>query len=162
MSQQCVHMVGLAPVVATLDVCEACVREGSTWFHLRQCLVCGQTLCCDNSPKQHMSHHYRSDGHAVMRAASPGEDWVWCYADDAMIRETPGGWSAYDPFIVNGIDVAAHHLASGGSLRPAPDFMTDDGLPIGDWFAYVRELHDAGDLDPIDVAAIEAIPGFAW
>jgi len=161
-SQQCVHMVGLAPVAAPLDVCEACVREGSTWFHLRQCLVCGQTLCCDNSPKQHMSHHYRSDGHAVMRAASPGEDWVWCFADDAMIRETPDGWAGYDPFIVNGVAVATEHLASGGALRPDPDFTTDDGLPIGDWFAYVRELHDAGDLDPIDVAAIEAIPGFAW
>lgn len=162
MSQQCVHMVGLVPVAPPLDVCEACIREGSDWFHLRQCLVCGQTLCCDNSPKQHMGHHFRSTGHAVMRAASPGEDWTWCFVDDAMIRQTPDGWGSYDPFIVNGVSVAAEHLAAGGSLRPDPDFLTDDGLPIGDWFAYVRELHDSGDLDPLDATAIEAIPGFAW
>ncbi|MBI2763373.1 MAG: UBP-type zinc finger domain-containing protein [Chloroflexi bacterium] len=65
-------------------VCLACVAIGSTWHHLRQCLNCGQTLCCDNSPNRHATGHYLSDGHPMIRSAQPGEDWRWCYRDDLL------------------------------------------------------------------------------
>jgi hypothetical protein len=162
MNQLCAHAADLPPVAAPLDVCEACILESSDWVHLRQCVVCGQTLCCDNSPKQHMSGHWLAVGHPVMRSAEAGEAWTWCYPDEAMIRETPDGWATYDPFVVNGIAVAAAHLAAGGTPFPDAEFVTRDGLPLGDWFAYVRELRDAHDLDPRDVAAMEAIPGWRW
>jgi len=29
------------------QVCDACVRTGGSWVHLRTCQTCGTTLCCD-------------------------------------------------------------------------------------------------------------------
>ena len=40
--------------------------------------------------------------------------------------------------------------------------MTEDEFPLGDWLGYVRDAHAEDDLDPADVEAIEAIPGWSW
>lgn len=61
--------------------CEDCLREGTQWFHLRMCLVCGRIGCCDNSPERHASRHFSETWHALIRSAEPGEEWVWCYVD---------------------------------------------------------------------------------
>ncbi|MGU3501410.1 UBP-type zinc finger domain-containing protein [Mycobacterium sp. C31M] len=37
--------------------------------------------CCDSSPYQHATAHFRQAGHPVMRSAEPGESWRWCYVD---------------------------------------------------------------------------------
>ncbi len=162
MRQACVHAASITPVAPPLEVCEACIVEGTRWVHLRQCLVCGRTLCCNDSPRRHMTGHWQETGHPVMRNASPGEDWTWCFADDSPIRPADGGgWETFDPFLEAGVDVAAAHASAGGGV-PGPDFVTDDGFPLGDWVAYVREARQAGELDASDVAAIEAIPGWSW
>ena len=62
--------------------CEDCLRIGATWVHLRMCLTCGHVGCCDSSPNKHATAHYRSGGHALVQSYEPGEDWVWCYADE--------------------------------------------------------------------------------
>lgn len=49
--------------------------------HLRMCMTCGHIGCCDSSPHQHASEHFRETGHPVMRSVEPGEDWRWCYID---------------------------------------------------------------------------------
>ncbi|WP_125036604.1 Na+/H+ antiporter [Nocardioides sp. LS1] len=69
------------PAVETSDVgvCQACVEDGTRWVALRQCLDCGNVACCDSSPRQHASAHFRESTHAVMQSAEPGEDWRWCY-----------------------------------------------------------------------------------
>ena len=164
MRHACQHAIEIQPVADPLDVCEACVVEGTRWVHLRQCLVCGRTLCCNDSPRRHMTGHWESTGHPVMRGASPGEHWTWCFADDAPIRpDADGRWITFDAFVEAGIDAAAELSANG---RPAadlaPDFVTDEGFPLGDWVAYVRDVHADGSLDPADAAAIEAIPGWRW
>jgi monovalent cation/hydrogen antiporter len=65
--------------------CEDCVREGWTaWVHLRKCLTCGHLACCDSSPRQHASLHFRSTEHPVMRSAEPGEEWRWCFVDSRV------------------------------------------------------------------------------
>ncbi|MFG1933120.1 UBP-type zinc finger domain-containing protein [Mycobacterium sp. NPDC048908] len=62
--------------------CQDCEQLGeSTWAHLRMCLTCGHVGCCDSSPHQHASEHFRTTSHPVMRSAEPGEDWRWCYID---------------------------------------------------------------------------------
>lgn len=162
MSNPCPHAAGLPPAPPPKDVCETCVEQGGQWVHLRQCLTCHQTLCCNDSPNQHMFHHAADTGHPVMRSAEEGESWVWCFIDEATIRETPEGWETYHPFVVNGTEYAAEHLAAGGSIEPGHDIVTEDGFPLGDWAEYVREAHASGKLDPRDVAAIEAIPGWRW
>ena len=162
MRESCSHGASIQPVPNPLEVCEACIVEGTRWVHLRQCLVCGQTLCCNDSPRKHMSGHWEATGHPVMRGASPGEHWTWCFVHDAPIRPADDGWETFDPFIEAGTDAAATYVAAGGAPDPAPDVVTDDGFPLGDWAGYVREAYGEGDLDPADVSAIEAIPGWRW
>ena len=163
MRQGCAHAAtAVTAVPAPVDVCEACVEIGSTWVHLRQCLTCGRTLCCDNSPNRHMTGHYREVGHPIMRGAGPGDDWTWCYVDDAMIRETDQGWVTYDPFLETGAIVAGQEVAAGRSLDIAEDAVTAQGFPIGDWVAFVRAAHADGSLIEEDAALVEAIPGWTW
>ena len=163
MRQGCVHAAtAVTAVPAPLDVCEACFEIGGQWVHLRQCLTCGRTLCCDNSPNRHMSRHAREAGHPVMRGAGPGEAWTWCFEDDAMIREADGRWETYDPFMETGVIVARQAVAAGRSLDVAEDHVTAQGFPLGDWVAYVRGAHADGSLIEDDAALVEAIPGWTW
>ncbi len=71
------------PVEAdTPGECGDCLRQGTTWVHLRICVVCGHVACCDSSPERHASRHYDGTGHEVMRSAEAGEDWRWCFVDE--------------------------------------------------------------------------------
>ncbi|WP_424809274.1 UBP-type zinc finger domain-containing protein [Rhodococcus sp. 27YEA15] len=73
------------PAALTPGVCQECTETGETiWAHLRICLTCGHVGCCDSSPHQHATGHYRQTGHPVMRSHEPGESWRWCYVHDLM------------------------------------------------------------------------------
>jgi uncharacterized UBP type Zn finger protein len=65
-------------------VCEDCVLTGGRWVHLRTCQECGRTLCCDTSPHKHATAHARTTGHPVIASAESGEQWLYCYPDDAF------------------------------------------------------------------------------
>jgi monovalent cation/hydrogen antiporter len=71
-----------SPAIETVaePECGDCLREGTTWVALRQCLRCGNVGCCDSSPRRHATRHFRETQHPVMESAEPGEDWRWCYA----------------------------------------------------------------------------------
>jgi CPA1 family monovalent cation:H+ antiporter len=76
-----------APKIAqprTPGACAECLRDGTTWVHLRLCLACGHVGCCDSSIGRHATGHFRDSGHAVMRSAEPGEAWRWCFADELL------------------------------------------------------------------------------
>ena len=62
--------------------CLECDAAGGWWVHLRRCATCGHVGCCDTSPSQHATAHYRETGHPVIRTFEPGEDWFWSYPDD--------------------------------------------------------------------------------
>jgi len=66
--------------------CEECVKIGSQWLHLRTCQTCGATLCCDSSPNRHASKHARASSHPVVTSAEPGEQWLYCFVDDAFVE----------------------------------------------------------------------------
>ncbi|MFW0788481.1 UBP-type zinc finger domain-containing protein [Gordonia sp. CPCC 205333] len=69
------------PIAGALE-CAGCVAIGEHhWAHLRRCLSCGYTGCCDSSPRRHATAHFEQTGHPVMRSAEPGENWRWCYVD---------------------------------------------------------------------------------
>lgn len=73
------------PEPRTPGVCEECAEHGEdNWAHLRMCLTCGHVGCCDSSPYQHATEHFRQTDHAVMRSAEPGETWRWCYVDAVL------------------------------------------------------------------------------
>ena len=88
----CEHLETGVAVDPALDVCSTCVEMGSTWYHLRQCLNCGRTSCCDQSPNRHATAHFRQVGHPMMRSAEPGEDWRWCFTDELIYVPGPGGY----------------------------------------------------------------------
>jgi uncharacterized UBP type Zn finger protein len=50
------------------------------------CLTCGHVGCCDSSPHQHATAHFKLTGHPVMRSIEPGETWRWCYIDSELLN----------------------------------------------------------------------------
>jgi Na+/H+ antiporter len=80
----CVHLDAM-PAIETKEnpECVDCLREGTTWVALRQCLTCGNLGCCDSSPRRHATLHFHDTTHPVMESAEPGEDWRWCYVHHA-------------------------------------------------------------------------------
>ena len=83
----CTHLSSLEPPLKPRgEVCEECVKTGSRWVHLRTCQTCGTTLCCDSSPNKHATAHFHATGHPVVQSAEPGEEWLWCYADEVFVK----------------------------------------------------------------------------
>jgi len=87
MMDSCEHLAALPATVepSTREGCEDCLREGTAWVHLRECLSCGHVGCCDSSPRRHATAHAGSSAHPVVRSFEPGENWRWCYADQIMV-----------------------------------------------------------------------------
>jgi CPA1 family monovalent cation:H+ antiporter len=76
----CEHLEANLPIETVAEPeCGDCLREGTTWVALRQCLECGNVGCCDSSPRRHATRHFHETQHPVMQSAEPGEDWRWCY-----------------------------------------------------------------------------------
>ncbi|MFD5303748.1 MULTISPECIES: UBP-type zinc finger domain-containing protein [Streptomyces] len=69
--------------------CADCDASGGWWFHLRRCASCGHVGCCDSSPGQHATGHYRSTGHPLVQSFEPGEDWFWDYAAEEVRASGP-------------------------------------------------------------------------
>ena len=84
MSNTCAHLGDIQTRSANTEGCEECLKTGDTWVHLRVCMVCGKTGCCDNSKNKHATRHFMETGHAIMRSKEPGETWGWCYVDRKM------------------------------------------------------------------------------
>ena len=82
----CAHLDVIADVTPdTTEGCSDCLREGTRWVHLRECLVCGHVGCCDNSPRKHATAHWHGTSHPVIRSFEPGEQWAWCYPDNLFL-----------------------------------------------------------------------------
>jgi uncharacterized UBP type Zn finger protein len=65
--------------------CAECLALGEPWVHLRICMTCGHVGCCDTSPRRHARAHWDDTGHPLIKSAEPGEDWAWCYIDEAVL-----------------------------------------------------------------------------
>jgi uncharacterized UBP type Zn finger protein len=79
---------------ARAEGCEECLAAGGRWLHLRRCAACGHVGCCDSSPGRHARRHWEETGHAVVQSFEPGEDWIYCFPDDAVfeveeLRDSP-------------------------------------------------------------------------
>jgi Zn-finger in ubiquitin-hydrolases and other protein len=66
--------------------CVECEQAGGWWYHLRRCANCGHVGCCDSSPSQHATAHWRESGHAVVQSYEPGENWFWDYNSEEARR----------------------------------------------------------------------------
>ncbi|GGX56253.1 UBP-type zinc finger domain-containing protein [Streptomyces minutiscleroticus] len=85
--KQCTHTDALPAVdpEPLSDTCRECQEAGTHPVQLRLCLECGHVGCCDSSPLQHATEHYKQTGHPVMRTFEPGEDWRWCFVDHVLV-----------------------------------------------------------------------------
>ena len=86
----CTHLKNInQEVKPSANGCEDCLTMGSTWVHLRTCLICGHVGCCDSSKHKHATKHYHDTDHALVQSYEPGETWIWCYVDE-MAFDAPG------------------------------------------------------------------------
>ncbi len=69
--------------------CVDCDAVGGWWVHLRRCAACGHVGCCDSSPAQHATAHFRAGGHPVVQSFEPGEDWLWDYSTNTALDGPP-------------------------------------------------------------------------
>ena len=82
----CAHTITAEEIdPQSTEGCQECLQIGfRDWVHLRLCLTCGRVSCCDSSPHQHATAHYKNTDHPVMRSYEPGESWRWCYVDETI------------------------------------------------------------------------------
>jgi CPA2 family monovalent cation:H+ antiporter-2 len=85
----CTHGAMSRPVLPRAWGCVDCLRQGTTWVHLRVCLTCGHVGCCDSSPYRHARVHAGEDGHPLIASAEPGEMWAYCFEDHVTV-DAPG------------------------------------------------------------------------
>ena len=62
MTAVCDHFEVDGQVDPPLDVCSSCIEIGAQWEHLRQCLTCGRTGCCNLSPTPSRHGSFPGDG----------------------------------------------------------------------------------------------------
>ena len=96
-TEVCDHFEAVVHVDPPLAICSACDEIGARWEHLRQCLTCGRTSCCNLSPNRHATGHFEVTGHPMIRSAEPGEDWRWCYPDDRLYMAGAADDEAAEP-----------------------------------------------------------------
>ena len=97
-----------------------------------------------------------------MKGVSEGDDWIWCFADDAPIREAGDGWETYDAFAEAGVPVMAAHIAAGASHAAARlhDRRRVPARRLGR--ATCATSTPTTSSIPPTSEAIEAIPGWSW
>lgn len=81
----CQHLGQIHVVTPSAQGCQECLKSGSRWVHLRLCLTCGHVGCCDSSPHRHATKHFHATHHPIIQSFEPGEDWRWCYIDQAIV-----------------------------------------------------------------------------
>jgi uncharacterized UBP type Zn finger protein len=86
MANVCSHLDQIQKVKPRTKGCEECLKTGGKWVHLRMCLVCGHVGCCDSSQGRHATGHFHETRHPVMRSAERGDNWGWCYIDEAYLE----------------------------------------------------------------------------
>jgi uncharacterized UBP type Zn finger protein len=76
----------LREVTPSAQGCEDCMKSSGVWVHLRICLTCGHVGCCDDSPNQHAKKHFHATHHPLVQPFEPGQEWVWCYEDQILVK----------------------------------------------------------------------------
>jgi CPA2 family monovalent cation:H+ antiporter-2 len=87
----CGHVRQARAVFPSADGCEDCLRAGDSWVHLRICLSCGHTGCCDSSKNKHATKHFEESRHPLIKSVEPGESWGYCYVDEKVYESAPSG-----------------------------------------------------------------------
>lgn len=82
----CVHLNQVREVAPSAKGCEDCLKIGDEWVHLRLCKSCGHVGCCDSSKNKHATKHFHQTAHPIIKSFESGEEWGYCYVDDAFFE----------------------------------------------------------------------------
>ena len=82
----CVHLAQVREVTPSARGCEDCLKSGDEWVHLRLCQSGGHVGCCDSSQNKHATKHFRLTEHPIIKSFEPGEEWGYCYVDEAFFE----------------------------------------------------------------------------
>jgi uncharacterized UBP type Zn finger protein len=82
----CEQLSQVTDLKTSADGCEDCLKIGDEWVNLRLCLTCGKVGRCDNSKNKHATKHYHDTKHPAIVSFEEGENWMWCYEDEVMIK----------------------------------------------------------------------------
>ena len=85
MATVCEHLDQVQDVTPSGAGCRECLEMGDRWVHLRLCRLCGHVGCCDSSKNKHATRHFHATGHPIIQSFEAGEDWGWCYVDEAVV-----------------------------------------------------------------------------
>lgn len=85
----CPHLSQIDVVTPSGDGCKECLEMGDTWVHLRLCMSCGHVGCCDSSRNKHATKHFGSSQHPIIMSYEAGEEWGWCYVEQAYFESLP-------------------------------------------------------------------------
>ena len=97
MASDCTHLDSISDAPPSDEGCTDCLAIGGTWVHLRRCTSCGHVGCCDSSPNTHATKHFHASSHPIVQSFEPGEDWFWCYVDEASFELERGRNSPSHP-----------------------------------------------------------------
>ena len=82
---ECTHLDQVQEFTPSVRACQECLAMGDTWVHLRMCKICGKVGCCDDSKNTHATKHFHATQHPIIMSLEPGEEWMWCYIDEALL-----------------------------------------------------------------------------
>jgi uncharacterized UBP type Zn finger protein len=82
----CTHLAQIREVEPSAQGCEDCLKINGEWMHLRLCKSCGHVGCCDSSKNKHATKHFHQTQHPIIKSFEPGEEWGYCYVDDAFFE----------------------------------------------------------------------------
>jgi hypothetical protein len=77
------HLSLVTPL--TPEGCQECLEIGSPRVRLRLCMTCGHVGCFGSSPLRHARARACATGHPIVQSFERGEDWRWCYVDEAYV-----------------------------------------------------------------------------
>ncbi len=82
----CTHLAEIREVAPSANGCEDCLKIGDEWVHLRLCKSCGHVGRCDSSKNKHATKHFHQTRHPIIESFEAGEEWGYCYVDDAFFE----------------------------------------------------------------------------
>jgi len=82
----CTHLVEIREVTPSAAGCENCLNVNDEWVHLRLCKSCGHVGCRDSSKNKHATKHFHQTRHPIIESFEAGEEWGYCYVDDAFFE----------------------------------------------------------------------------
>jgi hypothetical protein len=122
-------------------------------------MSCGHVGCCDDSKNKHATKHFQSTNHAVIKSLENGENWMWCYVDEALFTGEPESDDASPPAAMPvSRESAARPFLSTGNVMSRPGASRRHPAATNGMFSTIcgKVRHcNRDNLEPVIELAVE-------